>query len=217
MAHDGLNLFNNKFRINELGDFEADGHFHATKTVKVHDGFEITRPDTEDEETVFEIFMSGISTLSSLPPAFENTLVFRTQLLENPNKMQYVFWNSFLNRPSLVLNQGRPGGASVFERSLRIGAKKGIKDLDGDYTLSDDFINLPFDTGQSGADLGVEGSIETLVGLFADQIHESTPDSGVSINENFKVINGEVYILNLAGQGNKPIQVANDGRLYTLP
>jgi hypothetical protein len=212
-----MNLFDNKFRIDNDGNFEADGHFHATKTIKVHDGFEITRPNTEEEETIFEIFMSGISTLSELPVAFENSLVFRTQLLENENKMQYVFWNSSLDRPTMVLNQGAPNRATVIERSLIVGANNGTRPLDGNYTLGDEFDNLAFDTAQYGADLGIEHDCEVLGELFVDQIHESSPGAGVSINENFKVINGEVYILNLAGQGNKPIQVDDNGRLYTLP
>lgn len=209
-----MNLFNNRFTIDKNGDFEAVGHFHATRTVKVHDGLEIT--DKTTEETIFEVFVSGLSSLSPLPEAFDNALVFRTEQLNNANKMQYVFWNHTLNRPSLVLNQGAPNRATVIERSLIIGAQKGQKPLNEDYTLNNDFNNIPCDTTGLGADLGVEHAIE-CPNIFTDQIHESTPGEGVSINENFKVINGEVYILNLAGQGNKPIQVADDGRLYTIP
>jgi len=210
-----LRLFNNKFKIDENGDFEADGHFHATKTIKVHDGMEITDKDTED--TIFEIFVSGQSFLELLPEAFKETLIFRTKQLNNENKMQYAFWNDFLDRPSMVLNQGAPNRATVIERSIIVGANKGVKPLDGNYTDGSDFENLSFDTSLEGADLGVENDIEILGELFVNQIHESTPGSGVSINENFKIIDGEVYILNLAGRGNKPIQVDDDGRLYTLP
>lgn len=212
---DEMRLFNNRFKIDNDGNFEADGHFHATKTIKVHDGFEITNPITE--ATIFEIFVSGLSSLDLIPEAFDNTLVFRTKQLNNINKMEYAFWNDSLNRPSFVLNQGAPNRASVFERSLIVGAQKGAKLLDGYYTAGDDFINLSFDTSAYGADLGVEHNMEILGELFVDQIHESTPGTGVSINENFKIIDGEVYILNLAGQGNKPVQVADDGRLYCLP
>ncbi len=212
-----MNLFDNKFKIDDDGNFEAVGHFHATKTIKVHDGFEITQPGTKEEETVFEIFMSGISTLSALPPAFQNSLVFRTQLLENPNKMQYVFWNTSLGRPSLVLNQGAPNRASVFERSLIVGAEKGLKALDGNYSNGSLFENLSFDTAEDGASFGVEHDVEILGQLYVNQIDESSPGVGVNINGNFKVLGGEVYIINLAGQGNKPIQVDDDGRLYTLP
>lgn len=216
MSHEtGLNLFNNRFKIDEEGNFEADGHFHATKTVKVHDGIEIT--DKTTEETIFEVFVSGLSSLDLIPEAFTNTLVFRTKELNNPNKMQYAFWNNALNRPSLILNQGAPNRASVMERSLIVGAQKGTKTLDGDYTAGDDFENLDFNTSAYGADLGVENNVEILGDMFIDQIHESTPGAGVSINENFKVIDGEVYVLNLAGRGNKPIQVDDTGRLYTLP
>ncbi len=210
-----MNLFDNKFKIDDDGNFEAVGHFHATKTIKVHDGFEIT--DRELDETLFEIFVNGISTLSSVPEAFDNTLIFRTENLNNINKMQYAFWNCDLDRPSLVLNQGAPNRASVLERSFIVGAEKGMKSLNGDYTLGAEFTNLAFDTDQYGADFGVEHDTEILGQLYVDQIHESTPDAGVSINENFKVINGEVYIINLAGQGNKPIQVDNEGKLYTFP
>lgn len=210
-----LKLFNNRFKIDENGNFEADGHFHATKTVKVHDGVEIT--DRVTENTIFEVFVSGQSSLDLIPEAFDNTLVFRTKELNNENKMQYAFWNNVLDRPSLVLNQGAPNRASVIERSLIVGANKGAKPLDGYYTSGEDFENLDFDTSLHGADLGVENNLEILGEAFVDQIHESTPGAGVSINENFKVIDGEVYILNLANQGNKPIQVDNDGRLYTLP
>lgn len=215
MSQKAINLFNNKFKIDENGDFEANGHFHATKTVKVHDGLEITDKDTE--EAIFELFVSGQSSLDPLPEAFDNTLVFRTNQLNNENKMQYAFWNSFLDRPSLVLNQGAPNRASVIERSLIVGAQKGLKPLNGNYTAGDDFSNLLFDTNQFGADFGVEGCIETLRGLFTNKIHESTPGEGISINDNVKILNGEVYIFNLAGQGNKPIQVDNNGRLYTMP
>ena len=210
-----ISLFNNKFKIDENGDFEAVGHFHATKTIKVHDGIEIT--DKETEDTIFEIFISGESSLDLIPEAFHDTLVFRTRELNNENKMQYAFWNNNLNRPSLVLNQGAPNRASVIERSLIVGAQKGTKALDGEYTSGNDFDNLDFDTSLNGADFGVENNVEILGDLFIDQIHESTQGAGVSLNENFKVIDGEVYILNLAGQGNKPIQVDDDGRLYTLP
>lgn len=210
-----MNLFNNKFRINENGDFEADGHFHATKSIKVHDGFEILDPETED--VVFEVFISSLSTLSPLPEAFDNALVFRTKEIRNINNMQYSFWNYTLNRPILTLNQGAPGSVTMCDRSFVIGSQKGAKPLDDDYCDgTGDFPNLAFDTNQFGADLGVEHAIE-CPNIFTDQINESTPGTGVSINENFKVIDGEVYILNLAGQGNKPIQVDDDGRLYTLP
>ncbi len=209
------NLFNNKLKIHNNGDFEAIGHFHATKSIKVHDGFEILERTTE--EVIFEVFVAGLSSLDNIPECFDNTLIFRTKNLNNPNKMQYAFWNKILDRPSLVLNQGAPNRASIFERSLIVGAQKGAKLLDGNYTDGADFENLDFDTTQHGADLGVENNAEILGGVFVDQIHESTPDAGVSINEVFKVIAGEVYILNLAGQGNKPIQVDDDGRLYTLP
>lgn len=198
MAHDGLNLFNNKFRINELGDFEADGNFYATKTIKVHDGFEINKPDTEDEETVFQIFISGMSTLSPLPPAFENSLVFRTQLLENPNKMQYVFWNEFLNYPDLVLNQGGIGRVTLLPRSVVIGAQKGLKPLDNNFTLCNEYSNLAFDTDQFGADFGVEHDVEILGALYVNSIEKSSGDGGVSIGDifgNLTLTNGSIFLL----------------------
>jgi hypothetical protein len=210
-----LNLFNNKFQIDEGGNFRADGHFMATQSIKVGDGIEILDPSLEYD--MFHIFISGMNDPSPLPVDFDNTLIFETTSLDNLNYMEIMFWDKTTGRPSLVLNQGAPNRATVIERSLMIGAQKGAKVLDGYYTAGDDFENLDFNTSMYGADLGVENNTEIHGNLFVDQIHESTEGAGVSINENFKVIDGEVYISNLAGQGNKPIQVDNDGRLYTLP
>lgn len=216
MSHETeLNLFNNQFKIDEYGNFQAEGHFLATKSIKVGQGLEILDPTLQFD--MFHVFISGMNAPTPLPDDFDNTLVFETTSLDNANYMEVMFWDKTTGRPSLVLNQGAPNRGSVFERSLIVGAQKGLKTLDGDYTTGDDFENLDFNTSVYGADLGVENNVEILGELFVDQIHESTPEAGVSINENFKVINGEVFILNLAGQGNKPIHVDNTGRLYTLP
>ncbi len=217
MSHETeLNLFNNQFKIDEHGNFEAVGHFRATKSIKVGEGLEILDPTLEFD--LFHIFISGMNDQPTpLPDDFNNTLVFETTSLDNENFMEIMFYDKTTGRPSLVLNQGAPNRGSVIERSLIVGAQKGLKALDGDYTAGYDFENLNFNTSVYGADLGVENNVEVLGQIFTDKIDESTLDAGVSINENFKVIDGEVYILNLAGQGNKPIQVDNDGRLYTLP
>lgn len=214
MSHESQNLFNNRFKIDELGNFQAIGHFLATKTIKAGQGIQILDEDMESDR--FHIFISGMSDSPVLPPAFNNTLIFETTELENENFMGVMFWDKTTGRPSLILNQGAPARASVIERSLIIGAGKGNKPLDENYTKGEEFANLSFNTSENGADLGVENCIETKGGLFTDSINESTLGQGVSINGNFKVIDGEVYILNLAGQGNKPIQVDDDGRLYTL-
>lgn len=210
-----MKLFNNKFNIKENGDFEAVGSFHATKSIQVHDGFEILEEGTED--TVFHIYIGGTSGKPVIPPSFNNTMVFRTEKLDNVNKMQYTFWNSALSRPTFVLNQGAPNRATVIERSLIVGAEKGTKALDENYTDGNSFTNLAFDTTLNGADFGVENDCEILGKLFVDEIKESTQDAGVKINNSFAVIDGEIYMYNLAGQGNKPVQVDNDGRLYTIP
>ncbi len=213
--HRALNLFNNQFKIDEDGNFQANGHFFASKSIKVGDGFEILSPDLQND--MFHIFISGMNGPTPLPDDFDNTLVFETTSLDNEHSMEIMFWDKTTGRPSLVLNQGAPNRATVIERSLILGAQKGTKTLDGDYTKGDDFDNLDFDTSLNGADLGVENNLEVLGQVFTDQIKESTPGAGVSINENFKVVDGEVYVLNLAGRGNKPIQVDDDGRLYTTP
>jgi hypothetical protein len=187
----------------------------------------------------FKVFVSGglYSHGSELPTAFENTLIFETISLNNANNMEIAFWDKENARPSLVLNQGAPGRASLFERSLIVGAQKGIKSLDENYTLCNDFPNLACDTSLYGADLGVENDVEVRGIIYADQIKESTLGVGVSFDEinvdtlkvdNLTVdnvitdlitldaveVNDSVVLHNLAGGGVRTVKVDNAGNLY---
>lgn len=130
----------------------------------------------------FRFFIAGRHNEEDpLPEAFNDTLIFETYELSNVNNMEMAFWDHENHRPSLVLNQGAIGRASIFERSLIIGAQKGTKDLDGSYSLSDDFPNLSCNTTLYGADFGVENDVEVKGNLFVDDINESTADTGVTV------------------------------------
>lgn len=153
------------------------GRTTAESPVEIEGGVEMRGSDI-----YFRIMVAGKHDREDpLPDAFENTLIFETYALDNPNNMEIAFWDHENARPSLVLNQGAPGRASIFERSLLVGAQKGIKDLDGGYSLCNDFFNLSCDTTNYGADFGVENDVEIKGNLFVDEVNESTLDVGVTI------------------------------------
>lgn len=216
------------------GNLSVDGNLDAKQPIGVGGGLNL-----HGSGDYFKILVSGIHPNSpGLPAAFNNTLVFETIALNNPNSMEIAFWDRENERPSLVLNQGAPNRASLFERSLIVGARKGLKALDGFYTLCDDFPNLPCDTSLYGADFGVEHNLEVLGVLYTDHIKESTPGTGVIIDnlkadnlktDNLQVdevlvsdttqtdsleVNDSVKLNNFAGGGNRTVKVDNNGMLY---
>lgn len=214
-------------------DVVLPGSLDVEKPIGVGDGLSL-----HGSEQYFHILISGIHyNENPLPVAFDNCLVFDTHEIKNANFMEVVFWDAENARPSLVLNQGAPYRASLFERSLIIGARKGTKALDGNYTLCSDFPNLLCDTSLYGADFGVENNLEVLGIIYADQIKESTLGAGVSFDElkadTIKVdnitidnvitdlirvdnieINDGMQINDFAGEGNRTVKVDNNGRLY---
>jgi len=147
----------------------VSGVIKSTSPVKVEDGLLFV--DDTDPNTTFHILISGLhSNTETIPPAFDNSLTFSTHEIRNAYNMEVVFWDVENARPALVLNEGGVGRASVFERSLIVGAQKGTKTLDGSYTLGTEYTNLDFNTSVSGADLGVEDDVEILGTLYADNI-----------------------------------------------
>lgn len=215
-------------------DVVLPGSLDVKKPIGVGGGLSL-----HGSEEYFHILVSGIHPNNpELPPAFINTLIFETIALNNPNKMEIAFWDRENRRPSLVLNQGAPGRASLFERSLIIGARKGIKALDGNYTLCNDFPNLLCDASLYGADLGIENNLEVLGIVYANQVKESTFGAGVTIanlkadnlkTDNLQVdevliadstqtdsleVNDNMKIKEFAGGGNRTVKVDNDGNFY---
>lgn len=224
---------------------KIDGTLQTDKPVKLLNKLTTKSPiEVEDglafkgSDPYFHILVSGVHyNENPLPPAFDNCLVFDTHQINNVNNMEVAFWDAENARPSLVLNQGAPGRASLFERSLIVGAQKGTKSLDGDYTLCNDFPNLACNTSLYGADLGVEHDLEVMGIVYANQIKESTLGAGVSFDElkadNVKVdnitidnvitdlirvdsveINDNVRIKDFAGGGIRTVKVDNNGDLY---
>ncbi len=209
------------------GNLSVTGNIDAKEPIGVGGGLNL-----HGSGDYFKILVSGIHPNNpGLPSAFDNTLVFETIALNNLNSMEIAFWDRENARPSLVLNQGAPNRASLFERSLIIGARKGLKALDGNYTLCSDFPNLACDTSLYGADFGVENDLEVLGILYADQIKAST-GTEVQINDlkvdNIKIdnvvtdlirvdaveVNDSVKINEFAGGGNRIVKVDNNGMLY---
>lgn len=209
------------------GDLSVDGTIDAKSPIEVGGGLNLHGSGDH-----FKILVSGIHPNDpELPSAFDNTLIFETIALDNAYNMEMAFWDRENARPSLVLNQGAPGRASLFDRSLIIGAQKGTKILDGNYTLCTDFPNLRCNTTLYGADFGVENDLEILGILYVDQIKQST-GTEVQINDlkvdNIKIdnvigdlvradaveVNDNVRLLNLAGGGNRTVKVDNNGDLY---
>ena len=164
-------------------ELTLSGSIKATYPVKVQDGFMLM--DATLEQEYFHILLSGVhSNDNPLPEAFDHTMVFETTQVENPYFMETVFWDADNYRPDLVINAGAAGRASVFERSLIVGAHGGTKLLDGNYTLGVlDYPNALFDTSFSGADLGVEDDLEVLGTIYIDEILESTFNTGVTIEQ----------------------------------
>ena len=209
------------------GDLSVDGTIDAKSPIEVGDGLNL-----HGSGDYFHILISGVHYNDNpLPSAFDNCLIFDTHEIKNANFMEVAFWDAENARPSLVLNQGAPYRASLFERSLIVGAQKGIKALNENYTLCSDFPNLQCDTSLYGADLGVENDLEVLGIVYTNQIKQST-GSEVQINDlkvdNFKIdsvigdliridtveINDNARLLNLAGGGNRTVKVDNNGDLY---
>ncbi len=209
------------------GNLSVDGNIDTKEPIGVGGGLNL-----HGSGDYFKILVSGIHPNNpGLPSAFDNTLVFETIALDNQYSMEIVFWDRENARPSLVLNQGAPNRASFFERSLIIGARKGIKVLGGSYTLCSDFPSLQCDTSLYGADFGVENDAEILGILYVNQIKASTGIE-VQINDlkvdNIKIdnaildlirvdaveVNDSVTINDFAGGGNRTVKVDNNGMLY---
>lgn len=207
-----------RFDIVLPGDLSVTGDIDAKSPIGVGGGLNL-----HGSGEYFKILVSGVHPNNpGLPSAFDNTLVFETISLDNQYKMEMAFWDRENARPSLVLNQGAPNRASLFERSLIVGARKGVKALDGDYTLCNDFPNLLCDTSLYGADFGVENDLEVLGIIYVDQIKASTLGAGILFNK-FKgndievddfEINDSVKINDFAGGGNRTVKVDNNGNLY---
>lgn len=225
---------------NPIAQFdEINGTLQTDKPVRLFDKLTAKAPiEVEDgltfkgSDPYFHILVSGLHyNENPLPPAFDNCLVFDTHQIKNANFMEVAFWDAENVRPSLVLNQGAPGRATLIERSLIIGAQKGTKALDGDYTLCNDFPNIVCDTSAYGADLGVEHDLEVRGIIYTDQIK---PSSGTEVSiddlkvDNVKIdnvitdlikvdnveVNDNVQLLSLAGGGNRTVKVDNAGDLY---
>ena len=171
---------------NELA---LSGSIRATHPVKVQDGLMLM--DAALEQEYFHTLLSGVHTHDNpLPAAFDRTMVFETTQVENPSFMEVVFWDADNYRPDLIINAGAPGRASVFERSLIVGAHKGTKPLDEDYTLGIlDYPNAQFDTSFTGADLGVEDDLEVLGTIYTDEIRESSLAAGVTFPGRVSIAN----------------------------
>lgn len=193
-----------------LGDTtleEDDGRFTSSSPISLKDGLHLVGEDVAGD---FHIFIAGLHQNEvEIPAAFDNSLIFETHSIQNLYAMEVVFWDEQTGRPSLVLNEGAAGRATVIERSLILGAQKGTKALDGNYTLgTGTFANLAFDTSVFGADLGVEHDIELLGTLFVDVIDASSGGRltfAVPITvPAIRVTNGAVegYILIGDAQGN---------------
>lgn len=200
------------------GNLSVEGNIDAKEPIGVGGGLNL-----HGSGDYFKILVSGIHPNDpGLPVAFDNTLVFETIALDNQYNMEIVFWERENARPSLVLNQGAPNRASFIERSLIVGAQKGLKALDGSYTLCNDFPNLACDTSAYGADFGVENDLEVLGILYADQIKESTPGAGILFNklkgDEIEVddieVNVSIKINEFAGGGNRIVRVDDTGMLY---
>ena len=104
-----------------------------------------------------------------IPDAFENTLIFHNLALSNPSNMEIGFFDHTNEKPILVLNEGAPDRASIFNRSLLIGKNKGAGPFDEDYTLAEGFKYADFDTPTTGADLGVEDDIEAKGSIYTQE------------------------------------------------
>lgn len=170
-------------------ELTLSGSMRATHPVKVQDGLMLM--DAALEQEYFHVLLSGEHTNADpLPEAFDHTMVFETTQVENPSSMEVVFWDADNYRPDLIINAGSPGRASVFERSLIVGAHKGTKPLDADYTLGIlDYPNAQFDTSVSGADLGVEDDLEVLGTIYTDEIRESSLAAGVTFPGRVSIAN----------------------------
>lgn len=216
-----------KLDVNLPGNLSVDGNIDAKEPIGVGGGLNL-----HGSGDYFKILVSGVHPNNpGLPSAFDNTLIFETIALDNQYKMEMAFWDRENARPSLVLNQGAPNRASIFERSLIIGAQKGIKALDGFYTLCTDFPNLRCDTALYGADVGIENNLEVLGIIYVEQIKPAY-GTEVQINDlkvdNIKIddviadlirldaveVNDNARLLNLAGGGNRTVKVDNNGNLY---
>lgn len=222
-----------RLNVDLPGDLSVDGTLDAKSPIEVGGGLNL-----HGSGDYFKILVSGVHPNDpELPSAFDKTLIFETIALDNSNKMEIAFWDRENARPSLVLNQGAPNRATLVERSLLVGAQKGAKALDENYTLCSDFPNLECDTSLYGADFGVENNLEALGIIYTDQIKESTLGVGVSFDElkadTIKVdsitidsvitdlirvdaveVNDNVKLLNFAGGGNRTVKVDNNGNLY---
>lgn len=201
---------------------------------------------TEDEKlkAKFDIYVPDRNNNGNLPEAFTKSLVFSTIKIKNPNLMEIVFWDAERKKPAFVINQGAEpsqwplaaGRASVFSRSVLIGAQHDTKPLDDNYSRNTDWPNLPCDTTQFGADLGVEHAIE-VPNIFTNNIEKSTgdgiflgaidgdvqlidgdltlDDGGLHLTDgDLEIADGEVVIGKLAGEGDRAVMVNNEGRLY---
>lgn len=78
--------------------------------------------------------------------------------------MQYIFWNTFLEYPDFIVNQGGPGRVSLFTRSVAIGAAKGIKPLNDDFTLCPEYSNMEWQTQKDNRVRKIQGEIFHPVG-----------------------------------------------------
>ena len=151
-GHGGREFIEGEVQV--TGNVETEGSF----IVKQDMVFEGSAPDV----SLYEIFKGGASGAPTVPAAFADALIFRTNSLDNPSKMSFVFWNGVTDRPSLTLNQGLAGRATVFDRSLIVGKGLGASALNTTYTECDDeaYIYADCDTSTTGADFIVEDDVE---------------------------------------------------------
>ena len=156
------------------GDVIVTGNVRSLSAVKLLDGMRFINKESGNSE--FHLYVSGTdSSVDPLPTGFDGSLIFKTSVGNNPSQMNAVFWDGINTRPSLVINQGGANKASVFERSLVIGAQKGTKPLDGNYTIVNaDYDKLKFNTSGDGADLGVENDLQVLGTIYTKSINVGT-------------------------------------------
>ncbi len=100
-------------------------------------------------------------------------------------EVEFCFAISTGSSTRFALAKAGVGNASYHSRSILIA---GPAPANTDYvkvsywqTNNNIFHNLACDTDASGADFGVQGSIECEVAIFTDSIIESTPGAGVTI------------------------------------
>ncbi len=117
----------------------------------------------------------------TIPSDFNFTYIFQRSSILSPFNISFIFWDSFLERPTLVLNGGVSGRASTFDRSLQVGKNRASGDVNQTYDICEGTTLADCDTLLTGADLVVEDDIEAF---GSGQFHENLiVDGNVFVNQ----------------------------------